>query len=1188
MKKKFLSSLLFAALVGGAVSTFTACKDYDDDINNLQKQIDDQAKLLKELQEKINSGCVITNVEPITGGTRVTLSDGNHFDVLNGAKGEPGVAGKNGTVWTIGSDGYWYKDEGNGAVKTDYKALGTDADKWTIGSDGYWYLNGEKTDHKATGTDADKWTIGDDGYWYLNGDKTNHKATGADGSGSAGKDGQTIYYKPNGEGYFDKCHLDENGNEVVDQKNAVEIAVKGAVSASIDSEYLIFTGVTSAENGTVKISLTSDLRSLVFMPKLYLDGIETVKYPWIQTTTKLVNKTGLTGTNHQNKTVKNLEDYEATGTVLTCNYGPVWPVDYHMNPSNSNVKSEDVKDFYVLNSDVIYTRATAKYDISYKEKTDYGKAIFSNAEGVLTVGMQVANPQDLVSEPTKLQQNDDQVIALQVESKSSAATNGIITSDYALIRPMKTTVEGLVWVQKPMYGVIKPADRTETGDMNCSLTNTKIHVWDNPQDAVKDSRKAALELYYDSETGITISDYLGICYQQEDVNPNKTTLHNGVWKYGDEKDYGLTYEFKLVDYIVDGNKTADSKFAKMLDASKGQIRAWNVKYDGNNYPEEGATSQSTIGRQPLVQVVVKDHCGRVILDGYILVNISAEAPIEADNKVIDWQDKPERSFDLCNDKETIKSNWSQFNDWVLTQEMENMTKENFDLQYEIDYDNSVVTRTAPDGGTIYTLNIYKEAAVKGGADAVADNFNFGVVEYTENTMGTTNHVFEWTVPADILEAWTHDTNLPVTKSIYVRYKAIAGAGAKYPYIYVKFTANFKRDNVGSVKFEEKNKNYWYALDGNDEGTEAIVLDVNEPRDGMDIKNISHEINKTLVGNAPKAAGKYYFVPEEYEIKAQDGVTYVVTPQGTATDKTYKTLYCKYVTAPIADTHEYNKATLDELLNKCAIDYTQGAFANSKLYAHVTGSSTYVKIATLNQTTGEIILEKNETTKAVLNAVGYAENHANINKEMRATLGFVSANDCAVAKIVEDNIFLASWQRPINLKKFDNHVIVDANTNGNYISILDFLKLFDWRGEKVGYMWDDQQWFWAYYGVKAITIDLDPNHVTTDMHNGVLGTTKLKDITRKVNLVNVGSGQADAYTYTFDLTNYHGDNYNMASMSAALVADMKAHPEDFGCIYYENNGENVTKFTVRIPVTVEYEWGKLIETIDITIERTAGH
>lgn len=38
MNKKFLSAILFGALMVGSTGTFTSCKDYDDDIKDLQGQ----------------------------------------------------------------------------------------------------------------------------------------------------------------------------------------------------------------------------------------------------------------------------------------------------------------------------------------------------------------------------------------------------------------------------------------------------------------------------------------------------------------------------------------------------------------------------------------------------------------------------------------------------------------------------------------------------------------------------------------------------------------------------------------------------------------------------------------------------------------------------------------------------------------------------------------------------------------------------------------------------------------------------------------------------------------------------------------------------------------------------------------------------------------------------------------------
>ena len=56
MKKRFFSSMFFAACFCASMSMFVSCKDYDDDINNLQEQIKTNASTLDEMvKEKINN-----------------------------------------------------------------------------------------------------------------------------------------------------------------------------------------------------------------------------------------------------------------------------------------------------------------------------------------------------------------------------------------------------------------------------------------------------------------------------------------------------------------------------------------------------------------------------------------------------------------------------------------------------------------------------------------------------------------------------------------------------------------------------------------------------------------------------------------------------------------------------------------------------------------------------------------------------------------------------------------------------------------------------------------------------------------------------------------------------------------------------------------------------------------------------
>jgi len=113
MKRKMFFRLAVTCLV--AVSALIACtKDYESDIKELQNKVDGLSQQVADLDKLIKDGYVITDVSPITGGTRVTLSNGDHFDVTNGKDGNDGEDGKDGTTWKIGDNGNWWADYGDG------------------------------------------------------------------------------------------------------------------------------------------------------------------------------------------------------------------------------------------------------------------------------------------------------------------------------------------------------------------------------------------------------------------------------------------------------------------------------------------------------------------------------------------------------------------------------------------------------------------------------------------------------------------------------------------------------------------------------------------------------------------------------------------------------------------------------------------------------------------------------------------------------------------------------------------------------------------------------------------------------------------------------------------------------------------------------------------------------------------
>ena len=53
MKKNFLCAILLGAFMVTSTATFVSCKDYDDDIDNLQAQIDENKKAIDQINTLI-------------------------------------------------------------------------------------------------------------------------------------------------------------------------------------------------------------------------------------------------------------------------------------------------------------------------------------------------------------------------------------------------------------------------------------------------------------------------------------------------------------------------------------------------------------------------------------------------------------------------------------------------------------------------------------------------------------------------------------------------------------------------------------------------------------------------------------------------------------------------------------------------------------------------------------------------------------------------------------------------------------------------------------------------------------------------------------------------------------------------------------------------------------------------------
>ena len=92
MNKKFLSAILFGALMVTSTGTFVSCKDYDDDIDEINSKIDKIETTLSELESKIGDKGVTsvtfdekTGVLTVVDGTNTTYLSNvvNHYFKCN-------------------------------------------------------------------------------------------------------------------------------------------------------------------------------------------------------------------------------------------------------------------------------------------------------------------------------------------------------------------------------------------------------------------------------------------------------------------------------------------------------------------------------------------------------------------------------------------------------------------------------------------------------------------------------------------------------------------------------------------------------------------------------------------------------------------------------------------------------------------------------------------------------------------------------------------------------------------------------------------------------------------------------------------------------------------------------------------------------------------------------------------------
>ena len=496
-----------------STGTFVSCKAYDDDIENLQGQINANAEAIKTINDLVAKGSVISSVEPTANGIIIKLSDGKSYTIENGKDGNDGKP----------------------------------ADVWTIGEDGFWYKNDQKTEYKAVGSNG---------------------TNGADGVNGG-------FYRPNtATGNFDYVVVGKDGKETVTDSGIAWKVGGNNITAVVTDGDVILQGVPGIPDGKVVIPRNNVLRSLVFVPEVYVEGIPGMRYYNVAYTRQDLDKK-----NTKNEAFKDIKD-----GAVELNRGIL--AQYHVNPSCVNKSELQVLNLATRNVPYLTARsADFEAKATYKDFKD----------GLLTVGIELGKG---VSSWLDQNTNDSvPVAALQVirEGKDT------ITSDYATL--YKAAVKN-VRIANP-NAKAEEHYRFAINDNTLKSKDSKVVlgdkiVWnETPQD------------YKDCDTTLVDGSSLDLM----SLVSAHGLMENQDCAKLDTETYGWTWKFEVVTgYVLGVNKTPQDKFVAL--EADGHTLKTTVYGDDS----QGAA----IGRTPIIRVTLIDEAGKIVSGAYIKLQIVKE------------------------------------------------------------------------------------------------------------------------------------------------------------------------------------------------------------------------------------------------------------------------------------------------------------------------------------------------------------------------------------------------------------------------------------------------------------------------------------------------------------------------------------------------------------------------------------
>ena len=798
MKRKFFGMLLMGAMTIASVGMFTSCKDYDDDINKLQEQIDGITKQNLQTQLTTLQGALTTAQSASTAAQ--TTADQAVKDAkasADAAKAAQGTADEASAAAKAAADA---AAAAQAVAEAAAKQATVDALQETINElkaiiDGKVssadYANDKAAleaaikkveasivaiNENLLTLDDVKKLLADEGFATdaVVKDLSNQIKALEEFKKKVEEEKEALGIDATWKKSIEdaiasladiKKDIETNKTDIQGLKKRMDDA-EAALKALDDlkiGEKLEKLAEISDSIDVLNIFVKRNLSSLVFRPDTYFGGIEGAYiYSFNVKNEKMQDK-------YHYFQLADPKKEPQRYRIAESGYA-----NYHVNPVNvdlSNFKVEfyswhaDIKEPVVGDGNEATRAAGDKLITEVYNNTDVliEKGFFK--DGILKVPFK-ANIDEINN---RLNKKVGTIFSLQL-SKTGTESDTTVTSDYAIIYPV--VAEQLLIVDKSFY-VKDAAVHNDIIDVDGTKADS-YHLHRNFSYLAKANVPATHSIYY--KESLNISELLETHYLDMGVNIADTAdTHVGKasWNQypGDSdasalaskchsltpeqlEDLGLYYDVHLVDYVLGSNKTGESVHMQISQNEKGEFIATprNVTAEGKTIENEEANA-SAVGRMPIVCIELKDknNGDRTVTFAWMKIRISdkLETPEPVTFEINDL-------YADCGGVEG-EVTWSQVEYHIYNQLLNGISKKVFDQTYTFDnYADTGWETLEKDGitwrirarygnqfalknGKFTKLPFDKQTAIGTVTEETNDMFN--------NTTGTwedgTTHILRW-------------------------------------------------------------------------------------------------------------------------------------------------------------------------------------------------------------------------------------------------------------------------------------------------------------------------------------------------------------------------------------------------------------------------------------------------------------